>query len=215
MPFTVDPTNTATPADIDEQNSGAAEIRGIKILLASTITSIPSQITTAIAAAKTAFGVPVGTIIPWAGNPTSIPANYLVIPHTPTTVSRTTYAALFYIIGGFYGNGDGITTFNLPYISPGQTLVNYDNATINFASQFAGQLQHHKHVAPYSEDASLGGAPFGTDGGSPTALGSSSSDSNQNLALTSDVFLGSPGSYSSQPNNLPAGLAITWLIKYQ
>jgi microcystin-dependent protein len=32
-------------------------------------------------------------------------------------LSRTTYAALFAIIGTFYGTGDGVTTFNLPNLS--------------------------------------------------------------------------------------------------
>ena len=51
-----------------------------------------------------------GTIIPFAG-PIS-PPGFLVCDGS--AVSRTTYSALFNVIGGSYGNGDGSSTFNLP-----------------------------------------------------------------------------------------------------
>lgn len=56
---------------------------------------------------------PTGTIL---GNMTgSIPAGYLATDGSE--VSRTTYAALFLVIGTYYGDGNGSTTFNLPNIS--------------------------------------------------------------------------------------------------
>jgi microcystin-dependent protein len=68
---------------------------------------------TSAAAMKATLGateVPVGGIIAW---PTSAPpAGYLQL-HSDA-ISRTTYAALFAIIGTTYGVGDGSTTFNLP-----------------------------------------------------------------------------------------------------
>lgn len=45
----------------------------------------------------------------------SLPAGYLATDGSE--VSRTTYAALFSVIGTYYGNGDGSTTFNLPNIT--------------------------------------------------------------------------------------------------
>ena len=53
---------------------------------------------------------PVGSIIWYAGS--SAPDGYLLCDGR--TVSRTTYAALFGIIGIKYGAGDSTTTFNLP-----------------------------------------------------------------------------------------------------
>ena len=51
-----------------------------------------------------------GTIIDFAGpNP---PINFL--PCNGTAVSRSTYAALFAVIGTAWGAGDGSTAFNLP-----------------------------------------------------------------------------------------------------
>ena len=57
---------------------------------------------------------PVGSLIWFAAN--TAPANYLPA-NTGAAVSRTTYAALFAVIGTTYGAGNGTTTFNLPKIT--------------------------------------------------------------------------------------------------
>lgn len=44
------------------------------------------------------------------------PTGYLAC--TGAEISRTTYAALFAVIGTTYGSGDGSTTFNLPNFNP-------------------------------------------------------------------------------------------------
>lgn len=54
--------------------------------------------------------VPTGTILPYGG--VSAPSSFLLCDGS--TVSRTTYSALFTVIGTTYGSGDGSTTFNLP-----------------------------------------------------------------------------------------------------
>lgn len=54
--------------------------------------------------------VPTGTILPFDG--TNVPSGYLVC--NGAAVSRTTYAALFAVLGTRHGDGDGKTTFNLP-----------------------------------------------------------------------------------------------------
>lgn len=59
---------------------------------------------------STVAGVPVGTVLPFAGN--TPPAGYLLCDGSQ--VSRTTYAALFSTIGNAWGGGDGINTFHLP-----------------------------------------------------------------------------------------------------
>ena len=55
-------------------------------------------------------GVNTGLIIPWSDS--SIPSGFLECDGT--AVNRTTYAALFVVVGTSYGVGDGSTTFNLP-----------------------------------------------------------------------------------------------------
>lgn len=54
--------------------------------------------------------VPIGTVWSFAGS--NAPTNWLIC--NGTTVSRTTYAALYAVVGTTYGAGDGSTTFNLP-----------------------------------------------------------------------------------------------------
>jgi len=55
-------------------------------------------------------GIPTATIVPWSDS--SVPTGFLECDGS--AVSRTTYAALFAIIGTTYGSGDGSTTFTLP-----------------------------------------------------------------------------------------------------
>jgi len=56
--------------------------------------------------------VDTGTIIPWPSS--SVPTGYLDCDGS--AVSRSTYSALFAVIGTTYGSGNGSTTFNVPDI---------------------------------------------------------------------------------------------------
>ena len=65
-------------------------------------------------AATTNDSMPIGAIM-WFANTTTTPPGWLAADGT--NVSRTTYAALFAVIGTTYGSGDGSSTFTLPNIS--------------------------------------------------------------------------------------------------
>lgn len=54
--------------------------------------------------------VPTGAILPYGG--AAAPAGFVVCDGA--AISRTTYAALYTILGTAYGAGDGSTTFNVP-----------------------------------------------------------------------------------------------------
>ena len=54
--------------------------------------------------------VEVGTILSWSNS--TLPSGYLNCDGT--AVSRSTYSALFAVIGTDYGAGNGSSTFNLP-----------------------------------------------------------------------------------------------------
>lgn len=56
-------------------------------------------------------GIPIGGILPFAGNG-AVPAGHLLCDGA--AVSRTMYPDLFSVIGTTYGAGDGSTTFNVP-----------------------------------------------------------------------------------------------------
>ncbi len=55
-------------------------------------------------------GIPTATIVPWSS--ASVPTGFLEC--NGAAVSRSTYSALFAIIGTTYGAGDGASTFNVP-----------------------------------------------------------------------------------------------------
>ena len=56
--------------------------------------------------------VPVGVIYPFGGSNEKVPDGYL--PCDGRAVSRTEYSALFNVIGTSFGNGDNVSTFNVP-----------------------------------------------------------------------------------------------------
>ena len=62
--------------------------------------------------------VPTGTVLDFAGN--TPPTGYLECDGSP--VNRTTYAALFAVIGVTWGSGDGVNTFNVPDLR-GKALI--------------------------------------------------------------------------------------------
>ena len=67
-------------------------------------------------------GVNTGIVVPWGS--ASIPSGFLEC--NGTAVSRTTYSALFAVVGTTYGIGDGTTTFNVPDLQD-RTIVNKSN----------------------------------------------------------------------------------------
>ena len=87
--------------------------------LSPTFTGTPAAPTAAVGTnttqiATTAFVIasvaPTGSVLMWPTG--TAPTGFLLC--AGTAVSRSTYAALFAIIGTVYGAGDGSTTFNLP-----------------------------------------------------------------------------------------------------
>lgn len=68
--------------------------------------------------------VPTGSILPYGGS--SAPTNFLLCDGS--TVSRSTYATLFGVIGTTFGAGNGSTTFGLPDMR-GRTVVGVGTGT--------------------------------------------------------------------------------------
>ena len=94
-------------------NSDANTLQGSKTYTDEQLKTEVAKINKAIDALKPALasgGVPVGSLVPFAGK--SIPNGYLLC--NGAAVSRTTYSALFAVIGTTYGAGDGSKTFTLP-----------------------------------------------------------------------------------------------------
>jgi microcystin-dependent protein len=71
-------------------------------------------------------GVNTGLVIPWGS--TSVPSGFLEC--NGSAVSRSTYAALFAVIGTTYGSGNGSTTFNVPDLTDKTILSRSNNKAL-------------------------------------------------------------------------------------
>jgi microcystin-dependent protein len=107
----------------------------------------------ALMAREVVGGIPIGALLPYAG--TAAPPRFLLC--NGAAVSRTTYAALFAVIGTTYGAGDGSTTFNLPDLQgrtpvgagPGAGLTNRAVAAKGGEESHVltvGEMPAHSHV---------------------------------------------------------------------
>ena len=134
-------------------------------------------------------GIPTGTIVPWSDS--SIPSGFLEC--NGAAVSRTTYSALFAIVGTTYGAGDGSSTFNVPDLQDNVAVGKSNNKalassgganTVQSTGNVAGstanatlttaQLASHSHPVPVGSFTPSGGGaaeatPSKNQGGSGSA----------------------------------------------
>jgi microcystin-dependent protein len=71
-------------------------------------------------------GIPTATIVPWSS--ASVPSGFLEC--NGAAVSRSTYSALFAIVGTTYGAGDGSTTFNVPNLADNVAIGKSNNKAL-------------------------------------------------------------------------------------
>ena len=116
-------------------------------------------------------GIPTATIVPWSS--ASVPSGFLEC--NGQTVSRSTYAALFAIVGTTYGAGDGSSTFAVPDLQDNVAVGKSNNKALastggaNTVAVTAGgnvggstanatlstaQLASHSHQVPTAGDLS-------------------------------------------------------------
>jgi microcystin-dependent protein len=127
-------------------------------------------------------GVNTGIIVPWGD--ASIPSGFLEC--NGSDVSRTTYAALFAVIGTTYGSGNGSTTFTLPDLqddccvgtSPTKAVASTGGAnTVAPTGNVTGSLGNHTLTTPElaSHDHVINTGLRGSSGGSNRNLEGTSS----------------------------------------
>ena len=102
-------------------------------------------------------GVPTGAVFCMAV--ATVPSAYLEC--NGAAVSRTTYAALFAVIGTQYGSGNGSSTFNIPDLR-GEFVRGYDHGRgadtgRNIASSQSGDTVAHTHAYSNSSLTLTGG----------------------------------------------------------
>jgi microcystin-dependent protein len=139
---------------------------------------------------------PPATII-WTARGTA-PNGYLLA--NGAAVSRTTYAALFAAIGGYYGAGNGSTTFNVPDLR-GEFVRGLDSGRgvdpgRNLGAVQGGEIQAHSHPVSdpgHSHPVSDPGHShlWGTDDSTGVRSGSDSPDARGGTDWKADTSLNS------------------------
>jgi microcystin-dependent protein len=214
-------------AELDtEFNNLAVSVATKADLLSPVFTGTPTAPTAVVGTsttqlATTAFVVantsPTGTIHMW---PTATaPTGFLLC--NGATANRSTYAALFAVIGTMYGAGDGSTTFNLPNFnnrSPigagglytaGQTVGSKDAVVVSHNHTATSTVTDPGHAH------TVFGANNGTsDGGNPQAwyAYTNSSTSVATTGVTVATTNASTG-VSGTDANLQPSLGIFFIIK--
>ena len=150
---------------------------------------------------------PVGTVIWYAGS--SVPSGYLLCDGS--NISRTTYAALFAVIGVKFGAGDATTTFALPKLTDNRFIEGSSSAgTAKDAGlpSITGAL-NGVHGAG-------SGAPSGSGAFAVTSTGAAqgSADAYGNYANFSMDASRSSSIYGSSTTVQPKSLTLLPCIKY-
>src|SRR5262245_44466946 len=110
----------------------------------------PGAVTEITNAALGAAILPVGVMLPYGG--ATAPAGFLLC--NGQTVSRTTYAALFAVLGTTWGAGDGTSTFTLPNLGAtvlagagaGWALGQYQGSNTNRQPRHYGNVNVNVNV---------------------------------------------------------------------
>jgi microcystin-dependent protein len=209
--------------------SGGAGIAGNLHVGGTIVTPTMPAGTSNTAVATTAFvqnnALPTGALMMW---PTaSAPAGYLLC--NGTAVSRTTYAALFALIGTTFGVGDNSTTFNLPNYTNragfgagglyalGATGGSKDATVVSHSHTATVTDPGHSHnnVTQRGTPITRMGSGTGREAGESvnSALGRSDNGQNTDSASTGiSVSVSTTGS-SGTDGNMPPYLAIYYIIK--
>lgn len=186
---------------------------GRSLLAASSTADIVSQLNldTQI---QSAF--PPGMIAPFAMS--SPPSGWLTCDGS--AVSRSTYAALFAVIGTTWGSGDGSTTFEVPdlrgvFLRGLDAGKGYDSSR-SFASYQADDYPAHTHPVTdpgHSHTYTAGGAATGTVGSSgfPMAVSVSAPSTATSSSATTSITVGSGGGGATEVR--PKNVAILYCIR--
>lgn len=171
--------------------------------------------TNSLNAAIVASYAPTGSVTMWTT--TTAPTGYLIC--NGAAISRTTYAALFAVLGTIYGPGDGSTTFNLPDLR-GVFVRGLDNGRALDGGRTIGTYQEsenksHGHAVSdpghgHGLDVVMGssGVGGGFNQAAPQANETPTTRGNARVAYT-NIGIVASGIHESRPRNV----ALNYIIK--
>jgi len=150
------------------------------------------------------YQVKTGSIQMWPT--TSAPTGYLLC--AGAAVSRTTYAALFAIVGTTFGSGDGSTTFNLPNYTNrmpygttiGATGGSADAVVVSHTHTITDPGHAHSNGSTVADSANYSGGGF------------TRQDVTNTGTATTGITVNTTG-VSGTNANLPPYLGINFIIK--
>lgn len=163
------------------------------------------------------LNVVVGMIAPYAGS--TAPDGWLICDGS--AISRTTYAALFSVIGTTYGVGDGNSTFNIPDFQA-KVPIGCESNSIYYGHTDNGQLPDIQGALNVMGDH---GADIFNAVSNPGCFSMNTSDKmgwsmstiNQNFGKYAGIIFKASGwnsIYGDYTRVRPAGIAIPYVIKY-
>jgi microcystin-dependent protein len=219
--FTVNGNETVTG---NETITGTLNVTGATSLTTGSISGVMTAPTAAAGTnttqiATTAFvltnGAPTGGLIMWGTG--TAPSGWLLC--AGAAVSRTTYAALFAVIGTTFGVGDGSTTFNLPNYT---NRMPYGTTVAATGGSADAVVVSHTHTAStiatdsgHTHSSNANGAPNGGGAGSAMTVSGNSpgyATTTGNANITASTTVNSAG-VSGTNANLPPYLGINFIIK--
>jgi len=137
-------TSAADTTDNSTLTLGSSKLKVADAGITSTQLATDSVITAkiqdgAVTSAKLDAGavsvlMPSGSLMPYAGS--SAPTGYLLCDGA--AISRSTYSALFALVGTTYGSGDGSSTFNIPDLR-GRVIAGQDDMGGSSANRLTNQ----------------------------------------------------------------------------
>lgn len=176
---------------------------------------------------------PVGAVMPFAGS--VIPPGWMLC--NGQAISRSIYSLLFTVIGGYYGVGDGYSTFNVPNLM-GRVVAHYDpgygilyNTGLAYSMNgghlgavggyqyhvvAAAELPAHQHYMDHTH-ATLEGGGFRTNpptGGanSLTSQVGTNNGSDATTGAASTAYTGYQPSYGSAMTTQPPTFVLYYII---
>jgi microcystin-dependent protein len=149
-------------------------------------------------------GIPTATIVPWSS--ASVPTGFLECDGA--AVSRSTYSALFAIVGTSYGAGDGASTFNVPNLADNVAVGKSNNKALA-STGGANTVTSTGNVGGSTANATLSTAQLASHShpGGVSQAGATSPNPNPVVAKVNVTNTGNAGSGQGHSHNMSANFS--------